>query len=283
MSVPVPNPQDQKKKEFERIAESRKEILDAEKQRRTEREEALKQSQEIGAAAFHEEVAEARERYEEGLELREKRHQEKIEVEQWKKKKEEEQARLIAQQKKNEKLEEEKKAYLADLHHTAVLKKVKAKKETMKREEDQSIKATEDSRDRSVHALDEETQRKLHAIDNDTRRKITDAQSHAVRRTQEIEERARLERSRISHAAPAMEAAQTKMRIESERKRSIMSVEEQTNEQTVAINMESKRLKDEALREEQARKAHLQSQAERKKREAQHRRRSAEEWLDGGG
>ena len=215
------------------------------------------------------------------------------------------QALLEAEELKKKKAEEaERKEYMANLHAAAVKTMVREKKENVEHQEKVDIRAATDTAQRDERLLDEDTRRSLNHLDAEKMRRAGQAHLEADRRKKEIEDRSRFEKidvekegrereAEASHQADRMkaeemitaarrEASQKKAQIERKHAADLSTCDEDLQHQLFVIDEETKRLKDEIVRNAGNKKILIARQEERKKHEATQKKENFEKWLKDG-
>lgn len=295
------NLMDEKRAQWDAITHKREEMIAAEKARAVARGSADVAREKRDQEAFHAEVEATQARSEEREEWRQEQHTKREEEEEWRKEKEAERLRLLEEEKKKEEARAEQKAYLMNLHKVAIAHKIRDKRQAIEDEAVREIKVADDMADRHLHTLDEDTQRTLNHLESERQRKLTQTRVEDQRRRKDIEERARVAiaeahnewkkaDSAARHMQDRMEAGdqisaarfaegQAKMRIDGERRRDLLTLDEHTQATLFAIDAEAKHLKDEVIKNAGTKKMLIERQEDKKKQEAERRKENFEKWL----
>lgn len=302
---PDPNAQrklmEEKRAQWDAITEKRKEMIAAERAKAEERVAADEHRLERDQGAYQAEVAATKARAEEREEWRQAQHVKREEEEKLRKEKEAAKLQEDEAQKRLEAAEAERKEYLANLHRVATAHKIRDKRELVENQAEEQAKAIGDSADRNRRLLDEETERSLHHLDAERQRKISQVRVDDERRRKIVEERARTlvqeahntwkktdETARHMKdrmgagdtiSAARFQENQAKMRIENERKRDLLLLDEQLDAKLFAIDQETKRLKDEIVKNAGTKKVLIERQEDKKKQEVERRKDNFEKWL----
>ncbi len=310
--MPNPNPSSQdpaaqrklmeeKRAQWDEITQKREEAIAAEKARAVERVSTGEQKLERDQKAYQEEVAAAQARSSEREGWRKEQHVKRDEEERRRKLEEEQKLLAAEEQKKREAAEAERKEYMANLHKMAVAHKIRDKREAIEDQAEVEKKSAADIADRNERQLDEETQRTLHHLESEKQRKLTQVRVDDDRRRKVIEEKARFavidahnEWKKSDDAARHMQdragagdmisaarfkESQEKSRIENERKRDLLTLDEETASRLFTIEQESKHLKEEILKNAGTKKLLIERQEDKKKQEAERRKENFEKWL----
>lgn len=295
---------EQKRAEWDVITEKRKQMIAVEQAKANERASTDEHRLERDQKAYQEEVQAARTRAIEREEWRQEQHTKREEEE--KKRKEAEVQKLMEadEQKRKDAAEAERKEYMMNLHKVATAHKIRDKRELIEDQTDEAIRHLSDAADRSERLLGEDTERSLHHLEAERQRKMSQVRVDDERRRKMVEERARAavqeahgEWKKTDDAARHMQnrtdAGQTisaarfqenqaKMRIENERKRDLLLLDEQLDAKLFAIDQETKRLKDEMLKNAGTKKVLIERQEDKKKQEVERRKDNFEKWLKEG-
>lgn len=302
---PDPNAQrhlmEEKRAEWEKITARREEAIAAEKASAAERIAAGERKLERDQAAYQTEVAAEQVRHDERELWRKEQHLKHEEAER-KRKQEEAEALLIAEeQQKREAAEEQQKEYMMNLHKVSVAHKIRDKRESIEDEAERQKKAAGEMADRTERQLDEETQRALYHLEAEKQRKMAQIRLNDDRRRKAIEEKARFamidarsvwkkadnEARRMKDRAGAGETISTarfqenqeKARIDNERRRDLLTLDEETAARLFTIEQETKHLKDEILKNAATKKLLIERQEDKRVQEAERRKDNFEKWL----
>jgi hypothetical protein len=295
---------EEKRAQWDVITAKRMEMINAEKKKQVDREDAERLRAEGEGASYYAEVDAAKVRGEEREEWRQDQHAKRAEDEKKRKALEAQQLLAAAEEKKRMAAEAERKGYMMNLHKVAIAHKIRDKRKAVEDEAQKEVKDATDSAERATHILDEETERSLNHLEADKQRRIGQIHSDTEHRSKAIEEKARLlnyeaEKDRrsaeevarhLSDRAQAgeginkarAEESQAKLRAESERRRDLSALEEQAANQIFTANEEAKHLKDEVLKNTGTKKLLILRQEGRKKQESEQRKENFEKWMKEG-
>lgn len=292
---------EEKRAQWDAITEKRKEMIAAEREKAEDRVSTDEHRLERDQGAYQAEVAAAKARVEEREEWRQAQHVKREEEEKSRKEKEAAKLQEAEAQKRLEAAEAERKEYLMNLHRVATAHKIRDKRELIESQAEEQTKVIGESAERNRRQLDEETERSVHHLEAERQRKITQVRVDDERRRKMVEERARVlvqearnEWKKTDEATRRMkdragagdtisaarfQENQAKMRIENERKRDLLMLDEQLSTKLFAIDQETKRLKDEILKNTGTKKVLIERQEDKKKQEIERRKDNFEKWL----
>ncbi len=292
---------EEKRAQWDAITHKREEQIAAEKAKTGERAAGDAARLQRDQKAYQEEVQAEQARAEGREEWRQELHAKHAEEEKWRKEKEAAALLLAEEQKKRDAAQAERMEYMKNLHKVAVAHHIRDKRLAIEDEAAREVKSAGDVAERAEHQTDEDTARALNHLDAEKQRKIAQIHVEEGRRKKEIEEKARfaamdchaawkeadsaarhlknyLEAGKAISAAH-LEESQTKMRIESERRRGLSALDEETRTKLLNIDQETKHLKDEVLKNASTKKLLIEKQEDRKKQEAERRKDNFEKWL----
>jgi hypothetical protein len=291
MAIPPVDP----KKAFDEITRKREALIAAEKERAQKRDEAAESQQVSESAAFINEAVEAKERSEEREDWRQSQHAQKRALEEDKRKKEVEKLKLAEDEKKKGDARKKQQDLMADLHKRAIEKRSKDKVERAKSEEDQQKKAVTKSEVSQKKELDEEAMRALEHIAREEKKKKELLQADLERKREAgmeelqrakheaakvLQEELRAARDEEQKRSARVHESQAFSKAQSDYKRATLTIDEWTAQKMFDIEIESRRLKDEVIRDMNIRKQRIDRDADRRRAEAEARREGVEEWVE---
>ena len=245
-----------KEAEMEKVAESRRKLLEQDRAKRAGQTERKATEQEQAREQFLQETTAEKKRGEEREVWRKAQHAERFADEQKRFK-----ARLEKEREaelKRKAAEEERKQHekMQKLHEQAITGKVRERRTELAHEEERQERAIKDHLDRMLHDIDTEAERN---------------RTHLKREGERVKDRLRKAADQQKIALQQKKAS----------KRELFGIDEALAVHLRDAEAETKHLLDEASRDAAQKRAHTQRDAERRISEAKHRRETGERWLGG--